>query len=325
MLGWRYRLWQAAVLAWVALDLGVAARGLNPTVPDSFYRPVSVPDIQGRLYWFADYEEALKFGRYFDLADYRKAQRDYPSLRAALLPNLNLVDGVATLNNFDPLQPAYHRAYLDLIESQGARAERLLQAAGVGQTYGRVRPLGWERVAGETPTYRAPQAPPLVWLVGTAQWAEEDEAISAALLNRAWRPEASVILAGTAPPELADAPPLRAVSFFEVVRDAPNHKTYRVVTEGAGWLVLAQTYYVGWQASLDGKKQPLYRANLSFMAVHVPEGGGEIQIRYAPPHLAWGVLLSLLGFLLTLGVGAWSAFFRPEGLGSFFFEQKAPV
>ena len=73
-------------------------------------------------------------------------------MRGSLLPNLNMLDRVSSLNNFDPLLPRYHRDYLALIEAAGSEAGPLLRAAGVSQVFGetlvgagRVRPRSSSR------------------------------------------------------------------------------------------------------------------------------------------------------------------------------------
>lgn len=292
--------WQLAVLIFVAADLGWAAQGLNPTVPDEFYREVSLTEPQQRLYWFEDYEDHVKFETYFDLSDYRKATRDWPDVRRSLLPNLNMLDRVLLFNNFDPLKPRYHVRYVELIEAQGEKADRLLRAAAVGQTFGEVQPRGWQAEEGDIPSYIAPAPPPLAWMVPRAVWAADNAAVEAALLSENWLPEETVILSAEAPPAGELSPPFTQVSFFEVLEDSPDQKSYRVVTDGSGYLVLANTWYPGWQVSVDGEERPLYRANLSFMAVYLPAGGGEVTFRYVPT-ISWlSILLSFAAIFFTL-------------------------
>jgi len=291
--------WQIAVLLFVAADLVWAGTGLNPTVPNQYYRDVSLSEPQGRLYWFEDTEQAVKFDSYFVLYDYRVATNDFPSVRRSLLPNINMLDEVEVFNNFDPLKPRGHTAYVDLIEMQGAESTALLRAASIGQVYGEVQPNGWEALPGTTNNFQAPQEPPTVWVVPNALWATDDDAITAALLDPEWDPEETVILDGIAP-EVEPAPTMSRVTFFDVLRDTPDQKRYRVVTDGEGYMVLAHTWYPGWSVSVDGQNQPLYRANLGFMAVRLPPGGGEVTFSYLPAISFVGVAVSFFAFFLTI-------------------------
>lgn len=63
-------------------------------------------------------------------------------------------------------------------------------------------------------------------------------------------------------------------------------------------LVLTDTYYPGWQATLDGKSVPIVPANIRQRAVSVPPGNHDVRFFYAPKSLIWGVIISSLTFML---------------------------
>ena len=98
-----HRWWQGIVLAFVAFDLFWAFRGLNPTIPAAFFRPDVVEHESAALYMTAETEDRLKFEEFFPLNDYRVAVDRWPELRVSLLPNLNMLDRISMVNNFDPL------------------------------------------------------------------------------------------------------------------------------------------------------------------------------------------------------------------------------
>jgi hypothetical protein len=297
------RAWRTAVLVFVALDLAWAANGLNPTVPAEFFdrRDVSLP--AGRTYWYEDYRQDLTFGSpenaavqvdgYFDLTDYRRASEGWQAVRASLLPDINMLDRVPSLNNNDPLLPSYYSEYVDLIERLGEAASALLQAAGVSRTYG-TKPTGWQ---GESP-YIAPEPVALARLVPQADWYGSDKAIKEALLDPAWNPAQTVILAGE-PAVESDMPDMTNGKVV-VLESGPTTQHYRVTSDGAAYLVIAQTWYPGWTATLNGKPASLYRANLAFQAVAVPPGEMDVTLAYHLNHWRWGVGTTALGLLAAL-------------------------
>lgn len=67
-------------------------------------------------------------------------------------------------------------------------------------------------------------------------------------------------------------------------------------------LCLSIPYDGGWTAYVDGKKQTLLKANYMFSALMLPEGGHHIELRYRTPGLNAGLLLSLAGALILLGI-----------------------
>jgi hypothetical protein len=299
------RVWRAAVLVFVAIDLAWMANGLNPMVPAEFFNRRDVSPPAGRVYWYDGYRHDLTFGSpedapvpidgYFDLTDYRRAKEQWQAVRASLLPDINMLDRVPTLNNNDPLLPSRHSQYIDLIEQLGEKAGALLQAAGVNQTYG-TKPSGWQ---GENP-YSMPEPAALARLVPKAAWYDSDEAIQEELLDPAWNPAQTVILVGE-PAAESDAPAM-ANGTVVVLESGPTTQHYRVTTDGAAYLVIAQTWYPGWTATVNGDPAPLYRANLAFQAVAVPPGETDVTLVYHLNHWRWGAGVTGLGLLAALGL-----------------------
>lgn len=301
--------WQAAVLIFVAADLAWAVVGLNPTISDNFYqRDFSLSRPQGRLYWFEDYEEDIKFERYFDLSDYRLAKDRWTDVRTSLLPNLNILDRIDLFNSFDPLQPAAHRQYVELIEDMDEDSSALLRAAGVGQVYGPVLPKGWLQGQNEF-TAEAPTAPSDVWMVPEAIWLEDDTDVIEQLRSATWNPEQTVILQRGEIPT-SDLRPYTQAE-VEVLSERPNNREYRIISDGPGFLVLANTWYPGWKVTVDGETVPLYKANLAFQAVFIPEGGGDVTFSYTPRGTGITFPISILSIFISVGLIAWGLFREP--------------
>ncbi len=67
-----------------------------------------------------------------------------------------------------------------------------------------------------------------------------------------------------------------------------------------GILVVADTWYPGWQAKIDGVSAPLLRANVLFMGVRLSQGSHRIEISYSPASFYTGAGISLLGILSVI-------------------------
>ncbi|HEU0105870.1 MAG TPA: YfhO family protein [Vicinamibacteria bacterium] len=60
-----------------------------------------------------------------------------------------------------------------------------------------------------------------------------------------------------------------------------------------GWLTVTGSFAPGWRARIDGVSAPIVRANGVFRAVRVPAGRHAVDLRYRPPAVAAGGVLSL--------------------------------
>jgi uncharacterized membrane protein YfhO len=75
-----------------------------------------------------------------------------------------------------------------------------------------------------------------------------------------------------------------------------------------GFLLLADTYYPGWTAEVDGKPVPIYRANLAARAIQFPQGRHTVRFSYEAPEFFRGLRITLLALstlVLWLGVAAY--------------------
>jgi uncharacterized membrane protein YfhO len=68
------------------------------------------------------------------------------------------------------------------------------------------------------------------------------------------------------------------------------------------YLVLTESMFPGWQASIDGAAAPIVRANALFMAVLVPAGDHEVVFEYSPASVALGQWVTQTVAAVGLGV-----------------------
>lgn len=86
---------------------------------------------------------------------------------------------------------------------------------------------------------------------------------------------------------------------FEVTAFDVNKIIIQTDFSADKFLVYNDNYHPGWRAYIDGKKSPLYRANMAFKGLWIPEGKHTLKLVYGAwwePLLNW----SLAGLLLLL-------------------------
>ncbi len=86
-----------------------------------------------------------------------------------------------------------------------------------------------------------------------------------------------------------------------IISYTPNVVTVATQTDTPALLFLADNYYPGWKAFIDGKEAAILRANYTFRAVVVPEGTHTVEFRYEPESFKFGVMGAFLGFVGIVG------------------------
>ncbi len=84
-----------------------------------------------------------------------------------------------------------------------------------------------------------------------------------------------------------------------------NEVALDVVLDDAGFVVLADTFYPGWRATVDEQETPVYRANSVARVVFVPAGSHTVTFSFVPNDFLWGAAVSGLALLLACVVAGW--------------------
>ncbi len=272
----------------IAIDLILAHVSINPTIDPALYRlsnpaadAIKADGSQGRIFYFDSDETAIKFGVY--LAHGSPPKFDgfgsgdlnfWLGERAALVPDAGMIDGVASANNFDSLIVGRYQAWLDQIDQLPLdQALTTLARSNVAYIIS-PRDLNLPIVYRATTItiYRNPNALPRAWL------APVDSDLD----------QVTTILNG---------------SSIDSLTDSGNAVTIRAASPADAWLILSDTYYPGWQASIDGQPTDIQLANQSFRAVKFPAGTHQVEFRYAPTSVTIGAAITLFsGVVLVAGL-----------------------
>jgi Bacterial membrane protein YfhO len=80
----------------------------------------------------------------------------------------------------------------------------------------------------------------------------------------------------------------------------PEYIEVATQSASAGYLVLNDTYYPGWVATVDGQPAPIYRANGLVRAVPVPAGSHTVEFVYSPTSVKIGAAISGVTLFMLL-------------------------
>lgn len=176
--------------------------------------------------------------------------------------------------------------------------------------------------SGDVKVYERLAAPGRAWLVhgvrpipADAAPDADQAATLAALAAPEFDPRTEAVIAAAASyqaPAAATATESATVLAYEAER-----VVVQAVVASDGLLVLADTFYPGWQATVDGAPTPILRANLLFRAVALTPGSHEVIFTYQPTRWRTGAAISLLTLLGLLAIVAATqiGFRRPSPSG----------
>jgi hypothetical protein len=177
---------------------------------------------------------------------------------------------------------------------------------------------GYRQVLGPTPTahrgvgvlYERDTAPPYVRIVPAAAKLPEEQVVPTVTDPRfplngvVVYPESASVSPAPIGGGGVDTTSVRAT----LAEWAPGRM--RVTLEGsdtaARYLLVSETWYKDWHASVDGTPAPVLRGDHALITVVVPPGAKEIVLDFESPEYARGKLISLLALLAIAGLFAWT-------------------
>jgi hypothetical protein len=301
--------WQWAVLLIVGAYLFAAGWGLNPAIEADVFggEAPTVARVRslagsGRLYLPAGDEEQLKFDRFFRFDSFYPSG-GWSSVRATLLPNLFMLDRIPSVNNFDPLVPGRYERWMEALEEVDASTrERMLNLMAVGVV---------EKVDGSQASgihfEGHPGQPRLRW-ASCGRLVPDGATALELVVHDADLPREAVILEpAEARAPFAGAPLACAESSpgergagepasLRITGESPNRLEIHARAPDTGYLILADMWYPGWRATVDGKPAPVLHADYLFRAVPVPAGEHAILFTFRPVSFYWGLVASCLAW-----------------------------
>ena len=96
-----------------------------------------------------------------------------------------------------------------------------------------------------------------------------------------------------------------------ITRYQSESATMKVKTGAPGYLVLADSWYPGWVASVDGRLAPILRADYIFRAVPLSPGEHTVSFEFHPLSLWWGTVVSGISLIACLIIAWWTGHGKP--------------
>lgn len=153
---------------------------------------------------------------------------------------------------------------------------------------------------GNTLVYENPTALPRAYLVTNWKVIPDREKRIEYLYHPGFQPHNEVVL-GTVLPM---SPATLVAGSATITEYNPGKVTVNTQSSQDTLLVLTDQYYPGWKARVDEKDTSILQANEVFRAIVVPAGNHRVIFEYKPESFRVGIMLTLVGMALTIGI-AW--------------------
>jgi hypothetical protein len=305
----RRPLFDFLLVALVFVDLNSAHRSyqflLSPDVVYKSPRILATPDIEpNRLFYSPGFADVHPI--YYVLPKEPPFAEFNSLVFSNLLPNAGVFFGFDYMQEIDALGRWPYLTFLGVARKlDRPRLYHLLSSLNVQyiNSFSALSEDGIKLVHGATERhswlYKVDHSVPRVYIVSKAIEEKDPQKVLKRLASIQFDPMSEVIL--------EEAPSLPASAQSQVSAKFTRYLNTSVEIDAAldrpGILVLADSFYPGWRAYVDGKEEKIMRANLFFRAVSLPPGRHRVEFRYQPVSFAIGLVISLT---TLCGIVAWS-------------------
>lgn len=205
-----------------------------------------------------------------------------------------------------PLKLARYETFLDEADPvqaiQVLAVRYLLTEGQMGADVAATYPLVYSDA--HSYVYENKQPLPRAFVVHAAVRAGSPAEALAHFQRRTLDPRQTVVLESQpeeTPPALTPVN-VAATSTAEIIAENPQQLEIEASLSADGYLVLLDTFFPGWEATVDRQPTPIYRADYLGRAVFIPAGEHTIRFEYRPRSFRVGVGLALFTLIVLGGV-----------------------
>ena len=168
-------------------------------------------------------------------------------------------------------------------------------------------PAHWRQVydQDEVQIYENPHALPRVWMVPRVEVVSAEDSLRRVRgeSRQPFNPREIALLELNGQSRL-DLPQgdFKAPAEARIVSYEPNSLTVETAADKSAVLVISESNYPGWEATIDGQPAEILYANYLLRGVIVPEGKHRVEMRYTAPAARRGAIISTLTLLALAGM-----------------------
>jgi uncharacterized membrane protein YfhO len=256
----------------------------------------------------------------------------YTKIKEVVKPNLNMNYGIASLVGYDggvlpltryeelqliflPAEVANGMAYVaentvpvrDFKFLQLLNVEYLVTNCLSEEQVLKLSSEGYNKVfEGNVEVFRTANVLPRAFVVHKARVIRDKDKRLKAIRSSSFTPSQEVILEETVPKDIKTSnSDSNSQDKVTIIKSDAHQTSVSVSLEKDGFLVLSDTFFPGWEAYVDGKREKIYQADHFIRAVPLKKGKHRVRFVFNPITYRLGLIISscaLIFFLLVMGV-----------------------
>lgn len=295
-------IWSWILVGFVAVDLLFANWNFTPTISASFF---NTPDQNigtayetSRIFIPGQDEYDIKYKWFFRFDTFNPGL-DWTKLYAVDLADINLLSANAVVNNYDPFMPSRYATlinYLGALDQQALVPWMELMNSNQIESIDKAKTYSPETYQiSDTKQFRFMTCAKYVnndldaWNLTRGMLREGSQFKTTIILESKER----IVNSSCGDQPQAD---------ITLIQGLPRKTVMNINSNQAGYLFIANTWYPGWHASVDGKSTPILHADFNFQAIPIPEGNHQVQITYSPASFTAGAFISGMTIIFILGI-----------------------
>jgi len=241
-------------------------------------------------------ENFLKFNVFFrpdrlqPLVNYEKIPPDF-------IPDTNLLNHrYAMINNFDPLQPKKYTEFWNWLNDLGLDEQIAINSMVGANRIVEIDPNSLDFISEKTIDAKA-----LVQWYGCEVSSDEEETLATLLAYEIEDSENRCVFVDDLSNTISSEEFSGESAQITFSTPSVNSIVVDYTSDNAGWIVIRQNWFPGWEAILDGKEAlTIENVDYLFQGVIVPAGKHSIEFTYKPKSFFTGLFFSIISAILIL-------------------------
>jgi hypothetical protein len=269
---------------------------LDPSFIEKDPRVLSQPEPDSSRVFYYPAGETLHPAQYSVLAK-PSFQEAMSLVFGNLLPNTGIFHGFEYFQEIDAFSRRPYLTFLTVADRlEPEKRIRLLGALNVKYLIS-LRSLAADGISlvrhfPEYPSwlYKIDRTVPRVYIVGRSTVEKDPKRVLQRLASADFDPRQEVLLDA----ELGRQQRGSLMATADLIDHKNRSVSIKTSLSDPGILIVADSFYPGWKAYVDGKEEVIRRANLFFRAVPLPSGNHIVEFRYEPRSFAIGFAVTII-------------------------------